>query len=263
MAEPTMYVTYGQIDRLHELQRPRGDEPAELSFIVATQVMELLFGLLRHEWTGAQRALRAGDLPDSMDALRRGLHVQDVLVSSWDLLATMSPREFGAFREELGDGSGVQSAAYRELEFMLGNKSAGMVRAHAGSPGAYARLAAALGSPSVYDDVLALLARRGLPVPPQVLERDPAQPYEAHPGVENAWRIVYESQEGHRDLMRLGELLLDAAERVIRWRQRHYSSVRRALGAKTGTGGTSGLDWLRKAADRDVFPELWSVRNEL
>lgn len=260
-SRPTPYATYAGIDTLHELGRPRTDEPAEVSFIVATQVMELLFGLLAHEWLLAQRALRADDLPAAMDALGRGLRVQDVLVGSWELLATMTPMEFEAFRAELGEGSGFQSAAYRRLEFMLGNKAPGMVKLQKGSPRAYEELAAALREPALYDDVLALLGRRGLPVPDTVLKRDLTRPYQPHPGVERAWRAVYTGTEG--DLIRLAELLVDVAERVARWRQRHYMAVRRTLGAKPGTGGSSGLDWLRKAVDRDAFPELWTVRNAL
>jgi len=238
------YDEYGGIDVLHSLVRPRTEVPAETSFIVATQVMELLFGLLRHEWEQAQTALRADDLTEALAALRRGTKVQDVLVSSWDLLSTMTPAEFGAFRDALGTASGVQSRAYRRLEFLLGNKSAGMARMHP-------ELAEALQQPSLYDDVLALLERRGL------LTR-PAE----SPEIEKAWLLVYTSPE-HQDLAALAEVLLDTAERVTRWRQRHLSSVRRAMGAKPGTGGSSGLSWLRVAAEQDVFPELWSVRNDL
>jgi tryptophan 2,3-dioxygenase len=224
--------------------------------------MELLFGLLRHEWAGAQRALRADDLPEATRALRRGLGVQDVLVGSWDLLATLTPGEFNAFRGHLGEASGFQSHAYRHLEFMLGNKSAAMLRPHEGTPEAHADLTAALRGPGLYDDVLALLYRRGLPVPLAHLERDLAVRYEPRAEVEKAWRIVY-TGTAHRDLEGLAELLLDVAERVTRWRHKHYSAVKRAMGTKPGTAGSSGLSWLRKAVEQDVFPELWTVRNEL
>lgn len=255
---PTPYSCYAAVEQLHALQRPRTDVSAERSFIVTTQVMELLFGLLRHEWTQAQRALRADDLDQAMDALRRGLHVQNVLICSWELLATLTPREFDAFRGELGQASGVQSAAYRRLEFLLGNKSAAMTRPHQGDPRTCAELTAALRAPSLYDDVLALLRRRGLEIPARLLERDRTLPYQSDPAVERAWRLVYDTRP---DLARLAELLLDVAERVTRWRQRHYAAVRRAMGDGPGTGGSSGLSWLRKAVEADVFPELWTVRN--
>jgi tryptophan 2,3-dioxygenase len=251
--EATPYDEYGGIGTLHALCEPRTEVPAERSFIVATQVMELLFGQLRHEWEQAQRALRADDLPAAMDALRRGTKVQDVLVASWDLLATLTPMEFSAFRDALGPASGVQSTAYRRLEFLLGNKSPGMARTHPGL---------ALEEPSLYDDVLAVLDRRGLLAFAPCADTPHSGRYKESPEVEKAWLLVYTSPEC-ADLARLGEVLLDTAERVTRWRQRHYGAVRRAMGAKPGTGGSSGLSWLRAAVDQEVFPELWSVRNEL
>jgi tryptophan 2,3-dioxygenase len=243
----TAYSSYAGLDVLHNLQKPRTEVSAEMSFIVTTQVMELLFGLLAHEWVQARRALREDDQAGAAAALRRGLHVQDVLISSWDLLATVTPAEYGAFREQLGEASGFQSSAYRRLEYLLGNKSPRFDLPE-------------LAEPSLYDEMLALLHRRGLPVPASHLERDFTRPYEPHPDVEKAWRIAYEE---HPDLVQLAELLLDVAQRVTSWRQRHYTSVRRVMGGRPGTGGTSGLIWLRRAVDRDSFPELWSARDEL
>lgn len=239
--EPTTpYAAYAGIDTLHSLLHPRSTEPAETSFIVATQVMELLFGLLRHEWTQAQQALRADDLPAATAALRRGLGVQDVLVSSWDLLATMTPVEFASFRPYLGEASGFQSYAYLHLEFLLGNKDERLLRLYAGSPRVHAELTETLRSPSLYDDAARLLRARGA----------------------DSWAAAY-TDPRHHELALLGELLLDVAERVTRWRQRHLSSVKRTMGAKPGTGGSSGLSWLRKAAEQDVFPEIWEARNAL
>jgi tryptophan 2,3-dioxygenase len=143
---------------------------------------------------------------------------------------------------------------------MLGNKSARMVQPHRGAPADHQALLTALREPSLYDDVLAFLSRQGLPIPASVLERDLSLPYEPSAEVEKAWREVYERRT---EFLRFAELLLDVAERVTRWRQRHYASVRRVLGAKPGTAGSSGLTWLRKAVDLDTFPELWTVRNEL
>lgn len=243
--EPTTpYAAYAGIDTLHSLQHPRSKEPAERTFIVATQVMELLFGQLRTEWTAAQHALRADDLAGATAALRRGLGVQDVLVGSWDLLATMTPVEFSAFRPYLGEASGFQSFSYLHLEFLLGNKNERLLALYAGHPRVHAELAETLHAPSLYEDAAAVLARRGV-------------------GGPDAWVTVYSDPAEYRDLALLGELLLDVAERVTRWRQRHLSSVKRTMGAKPGTGGSSGLSWLRKAAEQDVFPDLWSARNAL
>ncbi|MEZ0094944.1 tryptophan 2,3-dioxygenase [Streptacidiphilus sp. EB129] len=239
----TPYAAYAGIDELHALQHPLSSEPTERSFIVATQVMELLFGQLRYEWTLAQQALRADDLYGAGVALRRGLGVQDLLAESWGLLATMTPDEFNAFRPVLGEASGFQSYTYLHLEFLLGNKNERMLALYAGHPRVHAELAETLRNPSLYDDAVAVLRRRGVDGP-------------------DAWETVYRDP-ALADLARLGELLLDVAERVTRWRHRHLMSVKRVMGAKPGTGGSSGLSWLRKAAEDDVFPELWNARNGL
>ncbi|MEV4616113.1 tryptophan 2,3-dioxygenase family protein [Kitasatospora sp. NPDC049258] len=254
----TPYARYVHLDLLHSLQQPRSKVAAEYSFIISTQVMELLFDLLHHEWTAARYALREDDLTAALAALRRGTHVQDVLVASWDLLATMTPAEFNGFRSVLGEASGFQSAAFLRLEFMLGNKSESLLRMYQDSPATHADLSAALRSPSLYDEALALLDRRGVAVP-----HTPATTrHRASEEVEQAWHTVYRDPE-LAELARLGEALLDTAERVTRWRQRHYAAVKRSMGSKPGTGGSSGLKWLKQAADQDVFPELWNVRNAL
>ncbi|MFE2105268.1 tryptophan 2,3-dioxygenase [Kitasatospora sp. NPDC059463] len=252
----TPYARYVRLDELHSLQHPLSDTPAELSFIVTTQVMELLFGLLRHEWTLAQRALREDDLPGALSALRRGTHVQDVLVESWDLLATLTPAEFNSFRPLFGEASGFQSSAFLHLEFLLGNKNAALLAMYRDSPRTHAELAAALRSPGLYDDAIALLGRRGLTVPRTVSEQR-HQPDEA---VAAAWRRVC-TEPGYAALQPLAEALLDVAERVTRWRQRHLAAVKRAMGGKPGSGGSSGLTWLRRSAEQDVFPELWAIRD--
>ncbi|MFG2845850.1 tryptophan 2,3-dioxygenase [Kitasatospora sp. NPDC048296] len=254
----TPYAQYARLEELHSLQHPRSKEPAELSFIVTTQVMELLFDLLRHEWTQARQALREDDLTAALAALRRGTHVQDVLVESWELLATMTPQEFNSFRALFGEASGFQSSAFLHLEFLLGNKNAALLNMYAEMPGTRAELAEALRSPGLYDEALALLARRGLAVRPETSE----QRYQPSEEVAAAWRRVYTDPQ-FAALQPLGEALLDVAERVTRWRQRHLTAVKRTMGGKPGSGGSSGLTWLRKSAEQDVFPELWTIRDEL
>ncbi|BAJ28258.1 MULTISPECIES: tryptophan 2,3-dioxygenase family protein [Kitasatospora] len=255
---PTPYARYARLAELHSLQRPLSAEPSEYTFIVTTQVMELLFDLLHHEWSAARAALRADDLGTALAALRRGHHAQDVLVDSWGLLAAMTPGEFGAFRPVLGEASGFQSAAFLRLEFLLGNRSEGLLEMFRDSPAAYDELFAALRTPSLYAEALGVLARRGLAVPAVPVTAR----YRADPAVEAAWRAVY-TDPALADLAELGERLLDTAERVTRWRQRHYASVKRTMGGKPGTGGSSGLSWLKHAAEQDVFPELWTVRDTL
>ncbi|MBD0689933.1 tryptophan 2,3-dioxygenase [Streptomyces sp. CBMA123] len=254
----TPYAQYARLEELHSLQHPLSKEPAELSFIVTTQVMELLFDLLRHEWTIARQALREDDLTAALAALRRGTHVQDVLVESWELLATMTPQEFNSFRALFGEASGFQSSAFLHLEFLLGNKNAALLNMYAQVPEIQAELTEALRSPGLYDEAVSLLARRGLAVRAEVSE----QRYRPSEEVAAAWRQVYTEPE-LADLQPLGEALLDVAERVTRWRQRHLTSVKRTMGGKPGSGGSSGLTWLRKAAEQDVFPELWTIRDEL
>ncbi|MFE9423546.1 tryptophan 2,3-dioxygenase [Kitasatospora sp. NPDC006697] len=255
----TPYERYARLDVLHTLQQPRSEVDAELSFIITTQVMELLFDLLRHDWTLAARALRADDPEGARGALRRAALTQDVLNGSWDLLATLTPTEFSAFRPVLGEASGFQSSAYLRLEFMLGNKSGRLLAMYADAPRVRQELTEALHGATLYDEVLGLLARRGLlaAAPAPAPER-----YRAQDAVREAWRTVY-TEPAHADLFALGEALLDTAERVTRWRQRHYASVKRTMGEKPGTGGSSGLAWLKAAAEQDVFPELWTVRGEL
>ncbi|MFJ8627225.1 tryptophan 2,3-dioxygenase [Kitasatospora sp. NPDC093550] len=254
----TPYAAYARLDELHSLQHPLSKEPAELSFIVTTQVMELLFDLVRHEWTLARQALREDDLPAALAALRRSTHAQDVLVESWGLLATMTPQEFNSFRALFGEASGFQSAAFLRLEFMLGNKNAALLKMYDGMPQTQGELVEALRSPGLYDEALALLARRGLAPQPVPSE----QRYRPSEEVAAAWRRVYTEPE-FAALQPLGEALLDVAERVTRWRQRHLSAVKRTMGGKPGSGGSSGLTWLRKSAEQDVFPELWTIRDEL
>lgn len=253
------YTDYLYTDTLLSLQRPRTGEPAELSFIISSQVMELLFTLIRHHWEAARDALEDDDPAAAVAALRSAAGAQDVLVESWSMLATLTPTEFARFRDELGAASGVQSAAYRRLEFLVGNKSAAMVRPHRDLP-ARAGLERTLAEPGVYDAALRLLRRRGYPVPESAAERDWRRPYTPDHDVERAWARVYADERPDNELLRLAEALMDTAERVTRWRQRHLTAVKRTIGAKPGTGGSSGLDWLARNAEQDVFPELWSLR---
>lgn len=261
--DKTPYVDYAGIDTLLALQRPRTDEPAESAFIIATQVMELLFTLVQQRWEAARDALEADDLPGALAWLRRACHAQDVLNDTWGLLGDMTPTEFNRFRDSFGEASGFQSYGYRKLEFLLGNKSAAMIRPHKAMGGVVDQLASVLERPSLYDAALRLLHRRGLPVPADRVERDWTRAYEPAPGVEEAWTAVYADDRPGNDLFLLAEALLDVAERVTRWRQRHLVAVKRTMGAKPGSGGSNGLTWLARNAEQDVFPELWSLRSSV
>ncbi len=260
----TPYVAYTDSDVLAGLLHPQTDEPLEVTFIIATQVMELHFNLLIHEWRLAIRALDAGDLEAALAALERSVVTQNSLIQSWDLLSVMSPIQYNRFRGSLGKASGFQSFSYRELEFLIGAKNPRMLTPHAGMPAIHQQLQAAYDSPSLYDAAIALLARRGLPVPAEVLARDVREPWtDPDPGVVEAWRQVYVEQPAENGLARLADLLTAVAERHSTWRFVHYTAVRRILGAKPGTGGSAGLAWLKRTVDAPVFVELWQVRDVL
>ncbi|MGW0395252.1 tryptophan 2,3-dioxygenase family protein [Streptomyces sp. NPDC003042] len=261
-AGTTPYEDYVQADVLTHLQHLRSDDPGEMVFLVTTQVMELWFTAIVHEWETAARGLRQDDIPVAMDALKRSLRELEALNASWRPLAQLTPSQFNAYRSALGEGSGFQSAMYRRMEFLLGEKSASMLVPHRGAPRVHGELEKALHEPSLYDETLRLLARRGLAVPQEVLDRDLAQRYEPSPEVEAVWTALYAEPAGpHADLHRLGEVLTDVAELVWRWRNDHLVATRRAMGAKTGTGGSAGVTWLEKRAQKNVFPELWTARS--
>jgi tryptophan 2,3-dioxygenase len=215
------YAQYACLDELLDLQWPRTEAPAELSFIITTQLMELYFKLLGHEWSAACAALGSDDVRGAIADLRRGHGVQDALIASWEALRTLTPAEFDEFREAFGAASGIQSELYRDLERALG------VPARSGDA-----------VPSLDGAATALLSRRGL----------------------GGWRAVYQDPAGNPELIDLGEALYDTADRFVRWKQRHLMSVWRSMGEKAGSAGTSGAEWLERGVHRKYLPELWDVR---
>lgn len=258
----TPYEDYVHASVLTSLQQPLSDAPEEMGFLVTTQVMELWLKLLVFEWRTARDALLKDDLERAMDALRRSARTHRALNDSWEPIAALTPAQFNRFRVAFGEASGFQSAMYRHMEFLLGDKSRSMIQPHRGHPQVYAELEDTLHEPSLYDEVLRYLHRRGLPVPEAVLERDVTAAYLADPDVEEAWRQVYAGSP-YDPLVTLAETLTDVAELVLRWRSDHLLAVRRAMGAKTGSGGTPGVAWLEKRAARPVFPELWTARSHV
>ncbi|AKJ11847.1 tryptophan 2,3-dioxygenase [Streptomyces incarnatus] len=261
-AGTTPYEDYVRADVLTHLQHTLSDDPGEMVFLVTTQVMELWFTVIVHEWETAAAALRGDDVPAAIAALKRSVRELEALNASWTPLGQLTPAQFNSYRSALGEGSGFQSAMYRRLEFLLGEKSASMLVPHRGAPRAHAELEKALHEPSLYDEVLRLLARRGHAIPGSVLHRDVSQRYEPSDAVERAWAAVY-SGDPDAELARLGEALTDVAELVWRWRNDHLVATRRAMGAKPGTGGSAGVAWLEKRARKNVFPELWTARSHV
>ncbi len=257
------YGDYLHLDRILEAQHPLSPAHDEMLFIVQHQTSELWMKLLLHELDAALARIREDGMSQAFKMLARVTRILEQLVGAWTVLSTMTPTEYTAMRPYLANSSGFQSAQYRRIEFMLGNKNAAMLRPHAHRPDLLAPVEAAWRSPSLYDEALRLMARRGLDLPPQVLERDWTRPYERSDAVEAAWLAVYQSPDEHWDLYQLAEKLVDLEDAFRLWRFRHLTTVERVIGFKRGTGGTGGVSYLRKMLDVVLFPELWSARTAL
>jgi tryptophan 2,3-dioxygenase len=232
-------------------------------FIVQHQTSELWMKLMLHELTAAIANVAADELGTAFKMLARVSRIMEQLVHAWDVLGTMTPPEYSAIRPYLAQSSGFQSAQYRQIEFALGNKNAAMLKPHAHRADLLAQVQAAYERPSLYDESLRLLARRGLPVPQDHVERDWTQPYQASDAVEQAWLVVYRDPRHYWDLYQLGEELTDLEDAFRQWRFRHVTTVERVIGFKRGTGGTGGVSYLRKMLDVVLFPEIWTLRTAL
>ncbi|GIF02374.1 tryptophan 2,3-dioxygenase [Paractinoplanes rishiriensis] len=259
--EPNPYAGYVQTPALLALQTPRTGAAGEPSFLIMTQVMELLFKLVYTEAKLVRDHLEADRLSEALWTLRRTHQAMGVLAGTWDVLASLSPAEYNEFRDDLGEGSGFQSPMYRQLEFILGNKSKSMLRPHQGEPSAHDNLARTLAEPSIYDAAVRFLSRREFPIPDYCVERDWAEPRARDDEIIQVWRMIYDDPARHHELHRLAEALVDLAYLFGRWRFSHLLTVERIIGGRVGTGGTSGVGWLRKAADHRFFDELWTVRS--
>lgn len=255
----TGFTRYVASKALLSLQDFRTDAPGEPCFLIVTQVMELMFKLSSLEARRAQDHLGEA-VPLALADLRRLCETQKVVTQALAVLALLSPVDYLQFRGELGDGSGFQSYAYRQWECALGKKNPGLVRDYLDDPVVGSELRTALAEPGLYDTVLCLFPTYGIDLPPECLKRDWAKTYEPQGAVESAWRTVYAEPERYADLYRIAEALMDVAYEFARWQATHVLVVERVLGAKVGTGGTSGVTWLRRASEARVFPELWSVR---
>lgn len=257
------YGDYLQLDTILAAQHPRSPDHNEMLFIIQHQTSELWLKLMLHELRAAIAAIAGDELGATFKMLARVSRIMEQLVHAWDVLATMTPPEYSAIRPYLGQSSGFQSAQYRCLEFALGNKNAAMLQPHAHHPQRLAAVQQALEAPSLYDEALRLLARRGLPVPWTHVDRDWTQPYVESAEVEQAWLTVYRDPKQYWDLYELGEELTDLEDAFRLWRFRHVTTVERIIGFKRGTGGTGGVSYLRKMLDVVLFPEIWRLRTDL
>ncbi len=257
------YGDYLRLDTLLSAQAPLTAEHDELLFIVMHQVKELWMKLLNHELDAAMADLRADRLRPAFKCLARISRIQEQLVRAWDVLSTMTPADYLAFRDALGHASGFQSLQYRLIEFKLGAKNPLMLKPHGHRPDLLAQLEAAYRAPSLYDEALRLLARRGLPVPAEILDRDVTEPYAWNAGVEAVWTAIYRDADALFNLYELAEELVDLEDLFQQWRFRHVKTVERIIGMRAGTGGSSGVKYLKSVLDRSFFPELWSLRTTL
>ena len=257
------YGDYLKLDDILNAQAPRSPDHNEMLFIVQHQTSELWMKLMLHEMGAAIACVRNDELGSAFKMLARVSKIMEQLVHAWDVLATMTPPEYSAIRPFLSSSSGFQSYQYRCIEFSLGNKNAAMLKPHAHRPDLLLHVEAAFKAPSLYDEALRLLARRGMAVPTSHTERDWTQPYQASAEVEQAWLQVYRNPKAHWDLYQLGEELADLEDAFRLWRFRHVTTVERIIGFKRGTGGTGGVSYLRKMLDVVLFPEIWSLRTEL
>jgi tryptophan 2,3-dioxygenase len=265
LAGRTTYGEYLQLDRLLAAQVPRSQPPHhdEMLFIVQHQTSELWMKLLIHELTACIRYVQADKLEPSFKIFARVGQIQRMLFEQWSVLETLTPNEYLEFRAALGHASGFQSFQYHAVEMLLGMKDAKTLQPFQHVPAQHAELERLLESPGLYDEFLRHLSRMGHAVPPDRVQRDWSQPYEKHPAVMEVFRRIYENTERYWDAYEMCEKLVDTEERFQLWRYRHMMTVMRIIGFKQGTGGSSGVNFLRKALDTRFFPELWDVRTEL
>jgi tryptophan 2,3-dioxygenase len=257
------YSGYLQLDKILNAQHPLSAAHDETLFIIQHQTSELWMKLAIHELNAACRLIAADDLQPAFKTLARVSRILEQLNSAWDVLRTMTPSEYSQFRGSLGQSSGLQSLQYRMIEFLVGNRNAAVIHAHEHDEAAVARLEAARQAPSLYDLTIRLLSRRGLAIDRAVLERDVSMSHVGHDSVCAAWLAVYRNPARFWELYELAEKLVDLEDYFRRWRFNHVTTVERVIGFKRGTGGTSGVSYLRKMLDVVLFPELWQVRTEL
>lgn len=257
------YASYLDLDRLLSAQHPVSGAHDELLFIVIHQASELWLKLCLHELEAARELIASDALRPAFKMLARVARTQGQLIGSWDVLATMTPHDYSAVRPHLGASSGFQSAQYRMMEFILGGRNAGHVESHREDGETCAALEAELGRPSLYDEVLRLLARRGFAIPAEVIERPLDAGYVPSQQVEAAWAAIYSDPEAHWDLYELAEKLVDLEYHFQRWRFGHLKTVERIIGFKRGTGGTAGVPYLEGVLRQAFFPELLSVRTAI
>jgi tryptophan 2,3-dioxygenase len=264
-ADRMTYSGYLELRTLLSAQHPLSspEHHDELLFIVQHQTTELWLKLILHELGAACAHLRADELAQALKCVARVKHIQKQITDQWSVLATLTPAEYAQFRGVLGNASGFQSAQYRAVEFTLGNKHRGMLKVFESDPVNHALVKAALEAPSLYDEFLRHLARRGFEVPASVLERDVTTAWVYAPELVPTFIGIYADPDAHWDAYETCEELVDLEDNFQLWRFRHLKTVERIIGHKRGTGGSSGVSFLQRALDLTFFPELYAVRTEI
>lgn len=257
------YGDYLGLNELLQAQHPLSQHHDEMLFIIQHQTNELWMKLILHELAQARIAIHNSDLSPAFKMMARVSRILEQMVSAWTVLSTLTPSEYSQFRGLLGHSSGFQSHQYRLMEFLLGHRNEVLTRPFRHEPATLALLETELSQPSLYDECVRLLARRGFAVSAAALERNWSDKYVADDSVEAAWLSVYQQPERYWDLYELAEELLDLEDAFKQWQFRHFTTVRRIIGFKRGTGGTSGVNYLRSVMDGELFPELWKVRTSL
>ncbi|MFY4775119.1 tryptophan 2,3-dioxygenase [Metabacillus sp. RGM 3146] len=257
------YADYLQLDKILSSQTRLSDHHDEMLFIVIHQASELWMKLAIHELSQAKACIQKNDLEPSFKMLSRVSRIQQQLIQSWNILSTLTPAEYMEFRDKLGHSSGFQSYQNRLIEFALGNKNARMLSVYQHEEELYQVMQTALKEPSIYDAAIQALAARGLPIDEEALQRDWSENYQHNQSVEEAWLTVYRDVDQYWDLYELAEKLVDIGSQQQIWRFNHVTTVERIIGHKKGTGGSSGVTYLKKALDHQFFPELWSLRTRL
>lgn len=262
-AHEMTYGSYLNLDSILNSQRLVSGHHDEMLFIIIHQASELWMKLILHELTAAMEAVHHDVLEPAFKMLARVSKAQQQLIQSWDVLSTLTPAEYMEFRDDLGHASGFQSWQNRLIEFALGHKQAAVLKVYAHDELLSARMKEALHRPSIYDESIAVLAKRGLPIDEQCLRRDWSEDYRPNESVEAAWLTVYRNVDAYWDLYQLAEKLVDIEDRQQQWRFNHMKTVERIIGYKTGTGGSAGVGYLKQVLDHRFFPELWSLRTQL
>ncbi|GAK01854.1 tryptophan 2,3-dioxygenase [Geomicrobium sp. JCM 19037] len=257
------YSDYLTLDQILSSQNRLSDHPDEMLFIIIHQVSELWMKLIIHELDRAIQSIQAGELSPAFKMLARVSKIQSQIIQGWDVLSTLTPAEYMEFRDALGKASGFQSYQYRMIEFSLGYKTEHSLKIYENEPEIYEKLKHQLNRPSLYDVSIQALSRAGFAIDQHVLERDITKPYTTHESVQKAWQAVYENVDDHWELYELAEKLVDLEDWFQQWRFRHMKTVERIIGNKKGTGGSSGVSYLKKVIDQYFFPELWEVRTTI